>query len=384
MKFFDFNKKQRLVFPESYERDAQKDDKSKASAAANASSSDSSNATKSDFDDLGLSTSITLEGRFILPNGELNIERRGGSQWRELNIYQWLIDMPWWEFLLLVLISYVVSNTFFALLFMSCGMDALSGVEVGSWLENFANAFFFSVQTFTTVGYGSVSPRGWDANIIAALNALFGLMSFALATGLFFARFARPRASIRFSEKALIAPYKEINGFMFRVVNLRSNQLMDIEAILVLTWLEDAGDKRVRQFRRLELERQKIQMMPLNWTVVHPIDDKSPLYEKDLEDLKQMDAEFIIVLKGYDDTFAQNVHVHYSYKPTEMQYGVKFSRMYHVNKSGKTVLEIDKIDDVHDVPLNPPLNAKLKDQLSSHVANASVPNNEAVDEQAVE
>ncbi len=171
-------------------------------------------------------------------------------------------------------------------------------------------------------------------------------MSFALFTGLFFARFSRPVASIEFSTNALIAPYRGMTGFMFRVVNLRRNNLMDLEVNVVLTWLEDKNGVAARQFRRLDLERYKIAMFPLNWTIVHPIDEKSPLFEKEEDDLKKMDMEFLIILKGYDDTFAQFVNVHKSYKFEELIIGAKFKKMYHVDEEGQMVLEIDKIDEI--------------------------------------
>lgn len=302
------------------------------------------------FDDLGLGGNFNTRGRFILPNGQFNIERRGLGL-IQLNIYQWLVTTSWTYFFGVILLFYILSNIIFALLFLSFGIESISGLIEGSPIENFLNAFFFSVQTFTTVGYGSMSPKGWGANIVAALNALVGLMSLALATGLFFARFARPVAKVRFSKNAIIAPYNDINGFMFRMVNLRSNQLMDVEVQLIITWLESERAKTFRRFRRLELERNKVAMFPLNWTVVHPIDETSPLYQKSLDDLVKMDVEFIISMKGYDDTFAQNVKDHYSYKYEEIVIGAKFNPMYYVNDEGLTILEVDKIDDYDEVEL---------------------------------
>jgi inward rectifier potassium channel len=323
-----------------------------AKAAKNSSKIiEAGSSSDEEFDDLGLGGNFNTRGRFILPNGEFNIERRGLGL-IELNIYQWLVTTSWTYFFGVILLFYILSNVIFALLFLSFGIESISGVIAGSSFENFVNSFFFSVQTFTTVGYGSMSPKGWGANIVAALNALFGLMSFALATGLFFARFARPAAKVRFSKNALIAPYNDIRGFMFRMVNLRSNQLMDVEVQLVITWLEYEQAKTLRRFRRLELERNKVAMFPLNWTVVHPIDETSPLYQKSKEELIKMDVEFIISMKGYDDTFAQNVKDHYSYKYEEMVIGAKFNPMYHVNEEGLTVLEVDKIDDYDRVTLS--------------------------------
>ena len=320
---------------------------------ANSAQVNTGDATNQDFEDLGFGSNLNLEtGRFILPNGQFNIERHGGG-FNDINVYHWLITSSWWEFNIVVLAFYIGSNAIFALLFLMIGVDALAGIEASTWLENFANTFFFSIQTFTTVGYGTMSPDGWMANILAALNALFGLMSFALATGLFFARFSRPVANIRFSKNALIAPYQNIKGFMFRIVNIRDSQLADVESRMVMTWLEEMEDgMKFRRFRLLELERNKIAMFPLNWTIVHPIDEKSPLYQKTEEELLKMNLEFIIMLRGYDHTLAQYLNIHHSYIYEEIVVGAKFKRMYYVNEVGQTILEIDKIDDIEMVTLN--------------------------------
>lgn len=312
-----------------------------------------SNATKEEaYDDLGFGSTFNTKSRFIQPDGSFDVERHGVG-WRGVSVYEWLVTTSWLNFFLVVLVFYVLSNVIFAFLFLAVGVESLSGVADSHWLEDFAHTFFFSVQTFTTVGYGNMSPSGWIANIIAALNALFGLMSFALGTGLFFARFSRPEAHIEFSDNALIAPYKpHINGFMFRIVNLRSNLLLDLEARIVLTWLDEEKGRVFRQFKALALERRKIAMFPLNWTIVHPINKTSPLYHKSAEDLEKMDVEFIIMLKAYDDTFAQQINLVHSYKFQQMVIGAKFERMYHVDENGKTILEIDKINHFKKVALN--------------------------------
>lgn len=312
---------------------------------------DSSEENNRTYDDLGFGGRLnSTAARFINDDGQFNVIRQGGYSF---HFYQWLVTTSWMNFFLLIIAFYIISNALFAVMFVMCGMESLSGVESGNWLENFANGFFFSVQTFTTVGYGSISPVGWEANILASFNALFGLMSFALATGLFFARFARPSAKIRFSEKVLIAPYQEeINGLMFRIVNLRESQLRDVHVQVALTWLcSDKHGNIRRKFQRLELERQRIAMFPLNWTVVHPINENSPIYQKAEKDLIDMDIEVIAIVKAFDDTFAQYVNTTRSYKPHQMVVGAKFLPMYHVNDEGQTVLELEKVDDIEEVEL---------------------------------
>lgn len=296
--------------------------------------------------DLGFGTKIVEDGgRLINRDGTFNVTRTGLRIWTP---YQWLVEMSWPRFFLIVFAFYCTANAIFASLFVLIGIEHLSGVQPGNLLENFANAFFFSVQTFTTVGYGAISPMGWSANIVAATDALFGLMAFALATGLFFARFSKPKAQIIFSENAIITPYQDIMSFQFRIANKRNNNIIDLEAKVTMSWIETKNGIRQRRFAGLPLERDKVFLFPLNWTIVHPIDEHSPLYEKTLKDLSRMQAEFLILIEGHDETFAQTVHTNSSYTCREMLYDVRFQPMY-FTKGGRTVLELDRISEVEEV-----------------------------------
>jgi inward rectifier potassium channel len=294
-----------------------------------------------DENDLGFGTKIcTAGGRLIQRDGSFNVERRGLLAWTP---YQSLVEMSWPKFLSLVGLAYLLINAFFGLLFYCCGSDGFNGLQAGGESAQFLQLFFFSIQTFTTVGYGSVSPISLEANIIASINAFVGLLAFALATGLLFARFAKPKSHILFSKQALIAPYKDGWSFQFRIVNLRSNNIINLEAIVSMTWVETPDGVTVRRFAPLELERSKVSLFPLNWTLVHPIDAKSPLYEKTAEELQKMNAEFLILISGFDDTFAQQIHDNGSYLAEEVIWEAQFEPMYY-SQDGRTVLELDKIN----------------------------------------
>lgn len=301
-------------------------------------------------DDLGFGDKIIASGgRLINRDGSFNIQRRGYRSWAP---YQNLVEMNWKQFTGMVFLFYLVINAFFALAFMACGRLCLSGVDPnGPLIDFFFQCFFFSIQTFTTVGYGSISPVGFAANFIAAIDALVGLMSFALATGLVFARFSKPKAQILFSKNAIITPYRHpqtgrfMKSLQFRIVNVRNNKLINLEVKVVMTWLEPLPDGNVaRRYSTLSLERSSVTLLPLNWTIVHPIDESSPLYGKDGPDLSRAHSEILIMIEGYDDTFAQNVHDNSSYTCREISWNVKFSRMYH-SENGQTVLELDKLDE---------------------------------------
>ena len=202
-----------------------------------------------------------------------------------------------------------VVNLLFAGAFLLCGPDALNGsVAVGTG-PRLLEAFFFSVQTLSTIGYGDLSPNGLAPNLIVTLEAIVGLLTIALATGLVFARFSRPRARIVFSERALIAPYRNITAFEFRVANERNSQLTNVNATVVLSRWESVDGKRGRRFHPLTLEREQVMFLPLHWVVVHPIDEQSPLYGVTGEQLLASDAEFLILLTGLDeDLFADRPH----------------------------------------------------------------------------
>lgn len=298
-------------------------------------------------EDLGFGTKVGGEGiRLINRNGSFNIERQGKRGWTP---YQSLVEMSWGQFLCLVLLFYVGINLFFGLLFWILGVENLSGLEPGKWWENFLNCVFFSIQTFTTVGYGSISPVGIWANVLASLDALVGLISLALATGLFFAKFSKPRAQIIFSEKALIAPYKDGWSFQFRIANRRDNKIIDLDAKVTVAWLETTENGQRRRFAGLNLERDQVFMFPLNWTIVHPIDASSPLFGWDEGTMRHLDVEFIILIEGHDETFAQTVHTVSSYTWREIVWAGKFDPMYFPGLNGKTILALDKISDYSEL-----------------------------------
>jgi inward rectifier potassium channel len=259
--------------------------------------------------------------------------------------------MSWGRFFLVILGFFILVNTFFGFLHLAVGIETLTTESFDNFWDNFSQTFFFSVQTFTTVGYGSISPIGISANLVAALCALVGLMSFALATGLFFARFSRPTAKVRFSKNGLLAPYKNGEAFMFRIINGRESQLIDLFIQVTFTWIKtNEHGQQIRKYERLNLERERVYLFPLNWTIVHPIDEKSPFYQYDLTEMQAIDAEILIVLSAYDDTFAQQVHTKFSYTYEELVRNVKFKTMYYTDEEGRTILEMDKLDAFELIP----------------------------------
>jgi len=281
--------------------------------------------------------------RTINADGSFNVKRTG-SRWRDASPYLKLIDTTWPRFFLIVIVGFLAVNLIFASAYLTIGIEHLKGLE--SELNNFTNAFFFSVHTLTTVGYGNVYPVGFWANVTSSIEAATGLMLFAVATGLLYGRFSRPSARIVYSKNALIAPYQDGTSLQFRVANARSNTLMDLDARVLLMTVESSVGLLRRNFVDLALERTHIYFFPLTWTIVHPIDEASPLYGKTAEDLAKVSGEFLILIQGFDDTFSQTVHSRYSYRHDEIVWGARFTPAFQVDTKGDLVVAVDHIDEM--------------------------------------
>ncbi|MCX6135203.1 MAG: ion channel [Ignavibacteriales bacterium] len=300
--------------------------------------------------DLGFGSKVLQQSheRFVNRDGSFNVSRTGFSFFRSLSVYHALLRMTWGTFFLLLIAFYFTTNLIFAFGYFLCGPGALAGSQAVSIGDRFLESFFFSVQTLATIGYGGLSPSGFAANFLVTIQALVGGLGFALATGLAFARFSRPNAEIVFSERAVIAPYKDLTAFEFRIVNARNTQLVEVHATVVLSRMEEHAGKLSRKFHELKLERSSVKLFPLHWVVVHPINDESPLSDVAQSQLAASDAEFIILLSGIDETSSQSVHVRSSYKYREVVWGAKFADMY-LPSEGNIRVDLRKLDDVERV-----------------------------------
>jgi len=293
-------------------------------------------------DDLGLGLKAG-PGRSVNKDGTVNVRRLGMPRFRTYELYHHLITMGGFRFLCLVLLGYLLVNALFATLYMGIGMENFVRPGGESFLDRMLDAFFFSAQTLTTVGYGHITPKSHLASTVAAVESLLGLLSFAMATGLLYGRFSRPHAQIRFSRNVLVAPYRTITGFMFRFVNRRSNQLIEVEATVVLSVLDP--ETRTRRFLPLPLERSRISLFPTNWTVVHPIDEASPMFGLNDSDLRNSQAEFIVLIKAFDDTFSQTIYQRTSYTADEVQWGARFKPMSTHAEDGRMAMDIELLDE---------------------------------------
>jgi inward rectifier potassium channel len=279
--------------------------------------------------------------RTINPDGSYNMVRINSLERWE--IFHWLINASWTHFWIGVVLYYAIVNLIFATIYFLIGADHFNGVSDGSSFSQFTQLLFFSVQTYTTVGYGNVSPASFSAGLASSVEAFFGLMSFAIATGTLYGRFSKPTAKLKYSVNAIFAPFKDVKGLQFMVANTRSSNLMELEATVNFSLLEDTENGVVRKFYPLELEISKIAMLPTSWKVNHIIDQNSPLYELNDATLKEREAEVFILIRAFDDTFSQMIYSRHSYTSHDFIWGAKFNSPFHVNEEGKLVMNIDKV-----------------------------------------
>ena len=289
--------------------------------------------------DLGFGSVVSRESRERLLNtdGSFNVRRDGLGRLESLSAYHFLLTITWPRFLLLVAAGYLATNVLFAAGYLACGLGALTGPEPGGAA---GRAFFFSVETLATIGYGVIVPANLPANLLMTFESLIGLLGFALVAGITFARVARPVPRILFSQRALIAPYRGGSAFMFRIVNLRSSQLLELRARVIFVRRGSAGD---RNFEELRLERSQVVFFPLSWTVVHPIDRESPLWGLDAAALRDLDVEFLVLLTGIEETFAQNVYARRSYAASEVVWGARFKDMFARPAAGVIAVDVRRL-----------------------------------------
>ena len=304
--------------------------------------------------DLGFGSVVSGQSRQRLLNadGTFNVQRTGLPFLSSLNLFHTLLSMSWRMFLLLVLLLYFMSNVVFGAIYASLGPDAIIDTTAIPMTNIFVRGFFFSVQTFATIGYGTIHPSGIVPNLLVTLESYYSLLANALITGLVFARFARPTAKIIFSDVAVIAPYRGIEGLMFRFVNGRNSQLIEIGIQVLFARFVNEDGRPVRRFDFLELERKRVTFLPLALTVVHPVTDDSPLKGLSQDDLISTDAELLILITATDETFAQVVHTRSSYKPHEIRCGHKFVSIYNEVAEGEPIsIDVRKLSAIEPAEL---------------------------------
>jgi inward rectifier potassium channel len=255
--------------------------------------------------------------------------------------YHRMLTLSWPSFFLLMAGWYLGTNVVFALLYM-IDPDAIAEARPGS----FADAFFFSVQTVATIGYGVMHPQTLYANIVMTAETLCGLIGIAVLTGLIFARFSRPTARILFSAVAVITPHNGTPTLMFRCANQRTNQILEAEIVVTVLCDETSTEGRsMRRFHDLKLLRHRTPVFALSWTVMHPIDADSPLFGMTLQDMIGEEVEIVVVLTGVDETFAQSIQTRHSYGADEIVWDHIFVDVVTMLENGGVSIDYSRFHD---------------------------------------
>jgi inward rectifier potassium channel len=262
--------------------------------------------------------------------------------WNDL--YHRVLTMPLWGLLVLLASVFIGANVIFAALYM-LQPGAIAGAKAGS----FWDAFFFSVQTLGTVGYGVMTPKTLYANLLSTVETFCNLVIVALSTGLIFTRVSRPTARVMFSRVAVVTNYDGVPTLMFRAANQRGNQILEAEVTVSLArQVTTVEGHTMRHFQPLHVVRSRSPLFVLSWQVMHPIDDASPLNGVTPEAMAAMGGEIIVAISGVDDTFAQRIHARHSYLPDEIVWGKRFDDMLSVNNEGRRIVDYNRFHDVRE------------------------------------
>jgi inward rectifier potassium channel len=285
-------------------------------------------------------------GRFINKDGSFNLVKEGMSFFKRFSIFNDMLNLPNWKFISILFIFFISINLIFASIYFTIGANQFEGLRQGGQWMQFRELFYFSTQTLTTVGYGHVYPVGDAANIVAGMEALSGFLLLAIATGLIYGRFSKPRSYLIFSSHALVSPYKGGTAIMFRLAGYKDKHtLTDMEIRVNAGLLLVENEKPDYKYFSLNLERSRVENMSMSWTVVHPIDEQSPFYGFTEEDMKSADAEIYVSVRGFDDVFSNIVLQRTSYTFNEILFGRKFTPMFRESEDGKTtIVELHKLN----------------------------------------
>jgi len=300
-----------------------------------------------ELDNTGFSNNNqNLGGRLLNKDGTSNVIKSGLNPFERFSIYHYMLKLSNWKFFLLIFLFYTGINFIFASIYYVIGLDKMHGLIQGTAFENFEEAYFFSAQTLTTVGYGRISPVGLLANTVSSLEALIGIMTLAIITGLLYGRFVNPKAFIRYSHNALIAPFQDGKALMFRLAPTKNSTLSELTATVTLTMNVEQNGVLTTKFFSLPLQLDKVMSLALSWTVVHPINEDSPLYNLTKEDIDHSKMQVMVNIRAFDEGYSNTVVSRTSYTWPEIIDHAKFNPMFRKMPDDSAILlELEKIND---------------------------------------
>jgi inward rectifier potassium channel len=285
--------------------------------------------------------------RIINADGSYNVIKKGASKGFR-DVFKYLIEIKWSTFFILLFSAYIITNLLFTCIYLLCGFENISGIDPDAG-PVFFQAFFFSVQTFTTVGYGTLAPLGLATQAVAAIEAFVGFLSFSVATGLLYGRFSRPRSKLAFAKQFVYSKYEDGHSFKFKMTNLRDVVLQDVEAKVICMFnKKDEKGEFQRSFYMLPLTLPTIDILALTWTLVHKIDDESPFWEKSKVEIEAMQPEFLILITGFDEIYAEQIRTRKSYIIQDILWDKNFATIFKSREDGKVEMDVRDLNKVVD------------------------------------
>lgn len=283
------------------------------------------------------------KNRLINQNGNFNIERKGAISGVR-DFYSYLISISWSKYIFLTFSFYIVINLLYASIYYALGEEAIS--HTNKEISYFMNCFYFSIQTFTSLGYGALSPGTNFANIVVTFESFSGIIGIALTTGLLYGRFSKPSSKIIFSDKALFTRVDDTPAIMFKVVNSRKSVLLNAKSKMILSIQGDKENSNEKNYHILKLQISTIPFFPLTWNIVHLIDDDSPIKDIDFNQFKSRSPELICTIEAFDETHSQSIIAIKSYANDQWLANKKFKKSFYKNNQGTTILDINSINDL--------------------------------------
>jgi inward rectifier potassium channel len=298
--------------------------------------------------DPGIGTKIDEKvRRMINADGSYNVIKKGSAKGIR-DIFKYLVEISWTWFFTILFVGYIIFNLIFSLIYTYFGTENILGIDP----ENgsvFFQTFFFSIQTFTTVGYGTLAPLGIATQIVASIEAFVGFLSFSLATGLLYGRFSRPRSKIKFADNFVFSKYEQGHSFKFKLTNLRDVVLQDVEAkIITMFNKENENGQLVRTYYELPITLPKIDIMALTWTLVHKIDEESPFWNKSKEEIISQHPEFLIFVNGFDEIYSERTRARKSYVVKDILWNKNFTTNFKSLENGKLLMDIRDLNNVEN------------------------------------
>lgn len=303
-------------------------------------------------EDLGFGRVVAqqVRGRFLSRDGTPNSRKYGLGPQRLDRFYQHALKASWPQFLIWSVGVMLLVNGLFAMAYTALGPGVLQGQEQIGVSDAFLRAFAFSVGIFTTAGTGPMYAVGPTATWLVVFESLLGPLVMLGLGGLLVARITRPRMQVRFSESAIIAPFRDGRALMFRMVNVKPGELSDVQVRMTLVWFEDVNGKGERRFHQLELERSSVEFFTLHWTVVHPITASSPLRGITPERLHEAQAEILVHVRAHEGTFSTHVTSRMSYLWEEVRWDVKFADIFMHSHEDVIAIDVERLDRTDQLP----------------------------------